>query len=147
MFKTDVTYTNFLDQEVTETLRFNLREDELLDLVAEDPTFDSGFLAYISQEKDYQKMLKVVRKLVILSYGEVSEDGRSFRKSDEKALDFLQSPAYTAFMEKLFASEDGSAFANFIMQVVPSRYSNELKKRISEAGVNTTTVKTLPAAK
>lgn len=132
MFKTSVTYKNFLDVETTETLRFNLTEDELLDLVRSDPTFDVNFLSYLSQEKDYPKMMDVIRKLIVVSYGEVSEDGRSFKKSDEIALNFVQSAAYIAFRDKLLASEDGHEFTEFLMHVFPSKFSDALKDKIAE---------------
>lgn len=142
MFKTDITYENFLGTEVTETLRFNLTESELLDLVKEDPKFDVGFLTYASKEQDYVKMMDVIRKLIVVSYGEISEDGKYFRKSDEKALDFLQSAAYEAFKDKLLASEDGSEFMNFMLGIFPAKYREILKSRIGHEDK----VVSLPAA-
>ena len=127
MFKTEITYTDFLGNEVTETLRFNLTETELMDLIREDPTFNTGFLSYISQEQDYAKMMDVIRKLIVVSYGEVSDDGRHFRKSDAMALDFVQSAAYEAFRDKLLSSEDGSEFANFLLGVFPQRMAESMK--------------------
>lgn len=127
MFKTDITYTNFLGSEVTETLRFNLTETELMDLVRDDSMFDAGFLAYISQEQDYYKMMDVLRKLIVVSYGEISEDGRYFRKTDTMALDFVQSAAYEAFRDKLLSSEDGSAFVNFLLGVFPAKMAEAMK--------------------
>lgn len=135
MFKTEVTYTNFLDQEVTETLRFNLREDELLDLVKEDPTFDANYLAYISQQQDFQKMMKVVRRLISLSYGEVSEDGRSFRKSDQRSLDFLQSSAYTTFVDRILSDSTGKTFMDFLTGVFPAKFSEQLVSKMKADGV------------
>lgn len=134
MFKTEVTYTNFLDQEVTETLRFNLREDELLDLVREDPTFDSSFLAYISQQQDFQKMMKVIRRLISLSYGEVSEDGRSFRKSEQRAMDFLQSSAYTTFVDKILSDNSGKLFMDFLVGTFPAKFSEQLIEKVNDGG-------------
>lgn len=132
MFKTDITYTNFLGTEITETLRFNLTETELLDLIKEDPKFDAGFLAYASQERDYVKMMDVIRKLIVVSYGEVSEDGKYFRKSDERAIDFLQSAAYEAFKDKLLASDDGHEFVDFLLGIFPAKFSKVLKERIAQ---------------
>lgn len=128
MYKTEVTYKNFLDVEVTETLRFNLTETELLDLVRTDPTFDVGLLTYIANERDYARMMDVIRKLIVVSYGEVSEDGKYFRKSDEKALDFVQSAAYEAFRDQLLSDEDGQGFMNFMMAVFPKKFVAEMQK-------------------
>lgn len=135
MFKTDITYTNFLGTEVTETLRFNLTETELLDLVKDDPKFDTSFLAYVSQEKDYMKMMDVIRKLIVVSYGEVSDDGKYFRKSDERAIDFLQSAAYEAFKDKLLSSEDGKEFVDFLLGIFPEKFRKALKDRMTTEGV------------
>lgn len=132
MFKTDITYTNFLGSEVTETLRFNLTETELMDLVRDDPMFDTGFLAYISQEQDYYKMMDVLRKLIVVSYGEVSEDGKHFRKNDHMALDFVQSAAYEAFRDKLLSSEDGSEFVNFLLGVFPAKMAEAMKANMKD---------------
>lgn len=134
MFKTEVTYTNFLDQEVTETLRFNLREDELLDLIKEDPTFDTSYLTYVSQQNDFQKIMKVVRRLIALSYGEVSEDGRTFRKSEQRSLDFLQSSAYTTFLNKILSDDSGKTFRDFIVGVFPAKFAEQLTSSMEKVG-------------
>jgi hypothetical protein len=130
MYKTEITYKDFLDNNVTETLRFNISEDELLDLVREDERFDSGYLAYVVEQQDYPKMMDIVRKLIILSYGELSDDGRYFRKSDEKALDFLQSAAYPAFRDYLLEGKDGQ-FEAFLMGVFPSKFAAVVKERLA----------------
>jgi len=139
MFRTEIKYKNFLDVDVTETLRFNLRDDELLDLVKEDSMFDVGYLAYLTQERDYQKMLKFIRKLITVSYGEMTEDGRSFRKSKEIAQDFMQSNAYIAFRDRLLSDESGNLFAKFVMETLPSSFAAAIKEKIDNS--NLTVVK------
>ena len=126
MYKTELTYKTFTDKEITETLRFNLNEDELRDLIDDDPIFSPAFLSYVSREQDTMKMLKVIQKLIVMSYGEMSEDGKYFRKSNEKALDFLQSAAYMAFRDKLL-SGDGEEFVNFMFNVFPEKFVESLK--------------------
>ena len=126
MYKTELTYKTFTDKEITETLRFNLNEDELRDLIDDDPIFSPAFLSYVSREQDTMKMLKVIQKLIVMSYGEMSEDGKYFHKSNEKALDFLQSAAYMAFRDKLL-SGDGEEFVNFMFNVFPEKFVESLK--------------------
>lgn len=142
MFKTDLTYTNFLGVEVTDTLRFNLTETELLDLVRSDNTFDVSFLTYISNERDYAKMMDVLRKLIVVSYGEVSDDGKYFRKSDERALDFVQSAAYEAFRDQLLSDDEGKGFINFIKGVFPAKFVAEMQKQAILTGDKPTLVTT-----
>lgn len=126
MYKTELTYKTFTDKEITETFRFNLNEDELRDLIDDDPIFSPAFLSYVSREQDTMKMLKVIQKLIVMSYGEMSEDGKYFRKSNEKALDFLQSAAYMAFRDKLLGG-DGEEFVNFMFNVFPEKFVESLK--------------------
>ena len=130
MYKTELTYKTFTDKEITETFRFNLNEDELRDLIADDPIFSPEFLSYVTREQDTMKMLKVIQKLIVMSYGEMSEDGKYFRKSNEKALDFLQSAAYMAFRDKLL-SGDGDEFMKFIFEVFPSKFVETMKANAS----------------
>ena len=130
MFKTEQKFKDFLGNEVTETLRFNISEDELLDLVRDDERFDSGYLAYVIEQKDYPKMMDIVRKMIVLSYGELSDDGKYFRKSDEKAIDFLQSAAYEGFRDSLL-NEEGK-FEAFLMGVFPSKFAEISHKRSND---------------
>ena len=133
MYKIELTYKDFIGNEVTETLRFNISEDEMLDLVRDDERFETGYLAFVLEQKDYPKMMDIVRKLIVLSYGELSDDGKYFRKSDEKALDFLQSAAYEAFRDSLLTTE--GAFEAFMLGVFPSKFSDVIKERIKAGEV------------
>ena len=133
MFKTDLTYKDFLGNDVTETLRFNISEDEMLDLVREDARFDGGYLSMVIEQKNYAQMMDIVRKLIVISYGELSSDGRTFRKTDERALDFLQSAAYGAFRDKLL-EEDGF-FEAFLIGIFPSKFSTMIKERLASGNV------------
>lgn len=132
MFKTEVKYKNFLGQEVSDTLRFNLSEAELLDLQEAEPIFTPEFLYYISEEQDVSAMIKVMRKLIAHSYGILSEDGKVFRKKPEDIYDFEHSAAYTALLEKLLGSEDSTFVSDFIVNVFPARFADEIRKRIND---------------
>ena len=129
MFKTEITYKNYFDVEVTETLRFNLTENEVLDLISKDPQFDPGFLAYITQDRNYPKLMDVFRKLIVASYGEISDNGKHFRKSDEIATDFVQSAAYEALKDRMM-SGDGTEFTNFVIGIFPSKMAGVLKQSL-----------------
>lgn len=132
MYTIDLKFHTFTGAEATETLRFNLTEDELRDLVRRNPMFDLNFLSYVSKEQDLNKMLDVVQELIVVSYGEMSDDGKYFRKSDDRALDFLQSAAYEEFKRYLFKSEDGHEFLEFLTKVFPKNVADQMKKRAAE---------------
>ena len=128
MFKTTVKYTDFLGTEREEVLRFNLTELEMKDLMDSDVAFSPAFLSTISDEENEEMILKVFRKIILHAYGEMSEDGRYFRKSQEIMSDFAHSAAYTALLEKLLKSEDENFIANFIFGIFPANIGEKLKE-------------------
>lgn len=127
MFKTTVKYTDFLGNERDEVLRFNLTEVEMKDLMDSDVSFNPAFLTALQEDKDDDAMLRVVRKLILHSYGEMSEDGRFFRKSPEIMSDFAHSAAYTEFLKKLFQSENGEMITDFLYGIFPANISKQLR--------------------
>lgn len=128
MFKTTVKYTDFLGGEREETLRFNLTEVEMQDLVSDEIAFNPAFLGAISKDQDTVTMFKVIRKLILQAYGEMSEDGRVFRKSPQIMEDFAHSKAYEAFLEQMM-SGDETLITNFMMGVFPAKIAEEIKKQ------------------
>ena len=127
MFKIDLKYTDFLGNEQTEPFRFNISENEMIDMVDKDPTFSLDYLMYLSKEQNGLKMLDVMRKLIVLSYGELSEDGKKFRKSDEKALDFVQSAAFNALLDRFIDGDDPEFVRNFMLGIFPAKYAEKIK--------------------
>lgn len=129
MFKTTVKYTDFLGAEREETLRFNLNEQELLDLTTDDLAFNPAYLGAIAKEQDVQSMFKVMRKLILLAYGEMSEDGRFFRKSEQITSDFAHSAAYEALLNQLLTSEDPKYIENFMIGIFPAKLAEQIRKQ------------------
>jgi len=127
MFKTTVKYTDFLGGEREEVLRFNLSELEMRDLMSEDPVLNPAVLTAISEANDVDSMFKVIRKLILHSYGEMSEDGRYFRKSKEITSDFAHSAAYEALLNDLM-SDDGHKLSDFITGIFPASVAEEVRK-------------------
>ena len=132
MFKADIKYTDFLGNEKVATLRFNLTEAEIMDLVNDNPLFNTDYLAYVVAEQNVMLMLEVIRKIIEVSYGVLSEDGNYFRKPKEAVDDFLHSAMYTALLDKLTATEDVSYLKNFIMGVFPAKFASELARLSTE---------------
>lgn len=129
MFKTTVKYTDFLGAEREETLRFNLNEQELLDLTTDDLAFNPAYLGAISKEQDAQSMFKVMRKLILLAYGEMSEDGRFFRKSEQITSDFAHSAAYEALLNKLLTGDDVKFIESFMLGIFPAKISEQIRQQ------------------
>lgn len=128
MFKMTLEYPNFVGEKVTETLRFNFSEDEMLLLAKDDPEFNALYISTMLHEEETMKMYMLLRKLVLLSYGELSDDAKHFRKNEQITTDFRQSAAFDKVIDK-FVGEDAEKTINeFIYNVFPSKFAEEIKK-------------------
>lgn len=121
MLKKTITYTDFDDKQVTETLHFNLTKTELLDAAGIKAEFEEVERKISGVERELeipeiQMILNVVKKLTQLSYGVRSDDGKRFIKTEQTWVEFTQSPAYDAFLMGLFQNpKEAIAFMTGIM--------------------------------
>lgn len=124
MLKKTITYTDYNGEERTEDFYFNLTKAELTEMNLSE---DGGLVALInkiSMEKDYPKMLKIFKKLVLQSYGEKSLDGKRFIKNDEIAEAFSQTEAYSQLF--MLLATDADEAAAFITGIVPKDLAENL---------------------
>ena len=119
MISEKVTYTNpFTNEEVTETLYFNVSKKELIDIVIND---DDDFLTRLQDMEatkntpDNRMLLALMKDLIRRSYGE--RDNNAFKKSPEITAVFMNSSAYDEFIWSLFTNPDKAAA--FITGVMP----------------------------
>jgi hypothetical protein len=133
MYRRKITYTNFNDEQVTETLAFNLSETELLDLSEQDPTFSAAYLKQVADEQDPATMFRLLRKTIALSYGEVSMDGKRFMKSEEIMNGFLHSAAYDALIRELVSSDSIDEVSSMLIGIFPAQFRDELTKASKNA--------------
>ena len=124
MLKRSITYTDFNDNIVTEDFYFNLSEAELMEM---ESTYRGGYaetMQRIIDTEDNAALVQEFKKLVLLAYGEKSEDGKRFVKSDEIDRNFSQHAAYSAlFMELATDAQKAAAFMNGI---IPKRLVEEI---------------------
>lgn len=123
MYKEKLTFTNFNDEEVTETLRFNLSEIELMDLVKDDPTFSQSYFKTLIDNGDAYEMFRFIRKILALSYGELSNDGNTFMKSPEIMDRFLHSASYDALINRISSSSDVNIFKTMLIGIFPAKFA------------------------
>ena len=123
MLKKTVTYKTFDDKEVTDTFYFNITRNELVGievgessqqmLTAE--TFTDTIKKAMATN-DSAKLMEIFRTVVDRAYGEKSDDGRHFRKSDEILNDFKSTMAYDEIiMELAFNEQAASAFIKGVL--------------------------------
>lgn len=118
MFTETVTYTDFNDNQQSETLYFNLSKKEMMDLqYSVDGGFDKKLEAIVGGGNEAE-IMKTFISFIELSYGIKSEDGRRFIKSKEATEEFMNSLAFEAFLNKL--TEGDEAYVNsFVSGIMP----------------------------
>lgn len=135
MFKYTIKYKDFLGNDQEDTLRFNISESEMYDLAQNNPKFNVDYLRYIMENASTVDIVDVIREIIVLSYGELSEDGKKFRKSNEMGIEFLQSAAFDALFNELVYGDADSNFATeFMIGVFPDKFSDMIKQGTSDLG-------------
>ena len=126
MIKKTVTYTDYNEEQRTETFYFHYTEAEILDMeMSEEGSFVDR-IQRIIDAKDKTALMKLIKKFVIDAYGVKSEDGKRFMKNDELKTAFLECPAYSdIFMEMVTNDEIAAEFVN---GVIPSTMKDRVAK-------------------
>lgn len=124
MIKETITYTDYNGTERTEDYYFNLNKSELVEM---EFGKQGGFVDYLDRivkSQDNVEIVKVFKEIILMAYGEKSEDGRRFMKNQEIRDNFAQTEAYNIlFMD--IATDEAKA-ARFINGLVPSMDGPEL---------------------
>jgi hypothetical protein len=116
MLKKTIKYTNFLGNEVEDTLFFNLSQDELMEMELSKEGGLSSTIQRIVDTQDTPKIIAMFKDILLKSYGEVSEDGKRFIKNDQLREEFQQSKAYSELFMEL--ATDADAATKFIEGVI-----------------------------
>lgn len=126
MLKKTITYTDYDGNTRTEDCRFNLEEVELTRL---EYSIKGGLVDYVNKivaDKDADKMLDLLDRIIVMSYGKKSEDGRRFIKTPEMGEEFRQTPAYSVLFMELIRDEN--AATAFIRGILPANISERISK-------------------
>lgn len=122
MFKDTVTYEDYNGNMRTETLYFNLSRAEVIQMEMSVNGGLGSFLENIVKSEDMPAIVEQFTKIIKMSYGVKSDDGKRFIKSDEISETFVQSEAFSEFFMKIISDEDYAAkFVNGIMPKVENR--------------------------
>lgn len=116
MLKKTISYEDYNGVERTEDFYFNLTKSEIMKLEMGTEGGYAEMLQRISNAKDAPEIMNQFERLLKLAYGERSDDGRRFVKSEAISEAFLQTPAYDAiFMELCTDAEKAAKFINAIV--------------------------------
>ena len=137
MFKVEQPYKDFLGNDQVDSLYFNISESEMYEFAKENQKFSPDYLRYILENGRGIDLVDVIREIIVLAYGELSDDGKKFRKSNERALEFVQSAAYDALFERLVNSEENDNFVmDFLIGVFPDKFTKTLSGTAKPVPIN-----------
>lgn len=131
MIKKTITYVDYDGNKRTEEFHFNLSRAEIIRLNLSE---DGGLEAYVKElvkTSNMRDAYALIEKIVKASYGEKSENGRRFIKSDKATEEFVQSEAYSELIMELL--QDPKEAAYFVNHLVSNF---ETKEALVEGGVN-----------
>lgn len=124
MYKKTIAYTDYFGEEREEDFYFHFSEAELSKMELSRNGGISRFVEKIIQTKDNPKLVDMFEDFILSAYGEKSEDGRRFIKTDELSTAFKQTPAYSILFMQLIT--DADELARFIKEVVPKEISDKV---------------------
>ena len=127
MHKITKTYVDYNGIERTEDFYFNLNSVEIAEMAH---SVDGGLdqrVEKIVKANDVKEILEVFKDLLLKSYGEKSEDGRRFVKSEELSIGFSQMPVYEEIYWEL--AQDDVKAAEFINNIIPKEYRDEIESQ------------------
>lgn len=126
MLKKTITYTDYDGNERTEDFYFNLSKAELAEM---ELTTEGGLqtvLKNIIEARDIPRITSMFKKLLLMSYGQKSADGKRFIKSQQLSEEFTQTEAYSTLFVELLGDEN--AAAEFVKGIVPAELAKEVNQ-------------------
>lgn len=119
MYKKTITYTDFDGVERTETFLFNFTKEQTMKLQNSVAGGLDERIKKLNVATDNVEIYNLFRSIVLDAYGEKSEDGRHFYKSDKIKNEFESTEAFSEIVWSLIDGGE-KAMAEFIEQVVPN---------------------------
>lgn len=126
MLKKTIKYIDFNGVEQEEEFHFHLTPPDLLELEATSPGGFEKYMNDIMEANDGARILELFKKLIKMSIGHVSEDGKRFEKSEEITNNFVQTNAYTVLFLEL--GSDADTASKFFNGIIPQ----DLAERVEQ---------------
>lgn len=115
MLTKEIKFTDFNGNERTKVCYFNLSKGDLIKMQA---TGWQERMELAATSTDNKLIFDTFTELIKMSYGEKSDDGESFMKSEEMSNKFLQSAMYDELITELLS--DDKAAINFFRSIMPA---------------------------
>ncbi len=117
MLKKTFNFTDYNGVERTETHYFNLTRAEISELNFSEIGGLEAYLKRIIAADNLPELIKIFKKLICMSYGVISPDGRRFIKNDEVLKNFTETEAFSQLYMEL--STDAKAASKFVNGIIP----------------------------
>ena len=117
MYVKEIEYKDFNGVTRKEKFYFNLTKAEILDMELGKTGGLTEYIQKILAAQDTPEIMALFKKLLLMSYGVKSDDGRRFIKNDQVREDFEQTQAYSD-LYMLLALDDNEA-SKFVNAIVP----------------------------
>lgn len=128
MYKKTIEYKDYNGEDRKEDFYFHISKPEAIELEVSEDGGLKKTIDQIASTKDSRKIVEIFKKVIAISYGERSLDGKYFRKVvNGRRLfeDFESCPAYEIlYMELATNSEKAAEFVN---SVIPKFDDKDLK--------------------
>ena len=116
MIKKTIAYKDYDGNDVEKDFYFNLTKAELIELEVGEKDGLAETIRDLVDESDLKQIIDMFKRIILMSVGVKSPDGRRFIKNDEIRADFMDSPAYSElFMELAANPESAGAFVRGLL--------------------------------
>ena len=124
MIMKQITYTDYDGNERTESFWVALNQAELLEMNLEKNGGLSNMITRITETNDYAELSRILKDLILRSYGVKSDDGKRFVKSPAMTEEFMQTEAYSEMFTELVT--DAGATSEFIQGIIPQKLAAQV---------------------
>lgn len=125
MLKKKIKYTDYDGNVREEDFYFNLSKADLLEMQMSTAGGLQQKLEKIVSTQDTVKIMETFKEIIMKAYGEKSDDGKRFIKSEELSIAFTQTEAYSELFMEL--ATDADKAAAFINGLIPQDLANQVK--------------------
>lgn len=130
MLKREIKFEDFNGNQTSEICYFNLSKPEIIMLEASHETGFGNFLQRLLESNNNAQLVQQFREIILMAYGEKSEDGKHFLKSEERKNLFSQSAAYEELFMELASDPD------ILMEFIKGVFPKDIVVQIDQAQVD-----------
>jgi hypothetical protein len=132
LIKKTIKYKDFNDEEVEETFYFHLSKADLIELEVSHKDGLGEALQKVIAAKDNETLYREFKKILLMSYGKRSDDGKRFIKTQELRDEFQSTNAFSEMIMLLATDTDFAT--DFINNLTPAGMVEELTRQAAQAG-------------